>query len=220
MYKGMFDDKHKIIYASIKSSNFNKLEKIYKFSAEYDLEILCQECDNNIIGSYESYARTSFFCSIDKNPQIFDGNDFQPITINVDYKRFKLFLLSILWRSSVSKRALFKNVTLGPHGEKLRKMIYEGDPKSVSDYPIVLWTYKNDKEFPSEIVAEPSASRRNSGIVYVFIIGGIVYVYHVSKSTVDNFVIQHTVRSTNEISIMLLPKGRTRNLFRTHYHVR
>jgi hypothetical protein len=39
-----------------------------------------------------------------------------------------MFHLSLLWRMSVSKHPYFKEVSLGPHEEVLRRMLLEARP--------------------------------------------------------------------------------------------
>src|SRR5439155_837633 len=61
----------------------------------------------------------------------------------LDYRPFKLCLLSILWRASIAKQALFSHVQLGSkHERTIRQMLIEDDPGPEDLYPIaadVLW---------------------------------------------------------------------------------
>lgn len=52
----------------------------------------------------------------------------------LSYKRFKLFLLSVLWRMSVSSLPTFEQVRLGRHGDIIRRMLIEENPGEVTDY--------------------------------------------------------------------------------------
>jgi hypothetical protein len=55
-----------------------------------------------------------------------------------DYAKTKLFLLSILWRSDVSKHPKFK-VNLGDkHEKRLREMLLAGNPGPASEYGCVM----------------------------------------------------------------------------------
>ena len=54
----------------------------------------------------------------------------------LDYRSFKLFHLSILWRAAVSERPAFKHVDLGPHAEKIRRALLAGDPGPATRYPV------------------------------------------------------------------------------------
>lgn len=54
----------------------------------------------------------------------------------VDYRAWKLCLLSIFWRASVAKAPIWSGIEVGPKHERiLREMILHGDPGSIFDYP-------------------------------------------------------------------------------------
>jgi hypothetical protein len=53
-----------------------------------------------------------------------------------DYAAFKLFHLSVLFRASVCSLPTFSEVNLGPHEERIRKMLVDVDPGLPSTYPI------------------------------------------------------------------------------------
>ncbi len=48
----------------------------------------------------------------------------------VDYSKFKLFLMSLVWRAGAASGDFWETVKLGPHEEKLRSRIRAGDPAS------------------------------------------------------------------------------------------
>jgi hypothetical protein len=75
--------------------------------------LLCQKCEGRL-SQLEDYARRVLYggteISITQHPG-------KIIIHDLDYTRFKLFQMSLLWRAGVSKRPEFKNVSLGPHEE-------------------------------------------------------------------------------------------------------
>lgn len=63
-----------------------------------------------------------------------------------DYTDFKLFHLSILWKSSVSKEQPgFRAVSLGEYEEKLRRMLDTHDAGPADHYPILASLIVNDQ---------------------------------------------------------------------------
>jgi len=56
----------------------------------------------------------------------------------IDYKLFKLFQLSLLWRAGVSDRPIFKEVALGRHQEILRRMLLDDDPGESHKYGCIM----------------------------------------------------------------------------------
>src|SRR5439155_233013 len=54
----------------------------------------------------------------------------------LDYRRFKLFHLSIAWRTGVAAGDDYAPIDLGDHQEPLRQMLLAGDPGRPTDYPV------------------------------------------------------------------------------------
>jgi len=86
--------------------------------------LLCKECEG-IINRFETYFSNAWYKQ-EKCPNKVNNSAVQ--VTGLDYTLFRLFHLSILWRASVSKREEFSRVQLGPHEEKIRHMIFAGDP--------------------------------------------------------------------------------------------
>ncbi len=57
---------------------------------------------------------------------------------DVDYTRFKLFVLSVLWRASTSSLPFFTRVQLGPHEATIANLIRKRDPGSEDQFQVVL----------------------------------------------------------------------------------
>ncbi|SDS95846.1 hypothetical protein SAMN05216490_2176 [Mucilaginibacter mallensis] len=218
MYQELYDENHKLI--SFNPQNYVNGEKRIKnpSSGEYEGGILCKNCDNNIIGSYETYAAKALFgekLNTEESPILknnADKGDNTQFSIfnNVDYRKFKLFLLSILWRASISKRATFGYINLGPHEDILRKMILDGDPGTEHEYPIFTMTYLNDKKMPRDIILTPTRKRTKAGhIFYIFPIGGLIYSYYVNSKyhPLPDYVKIGTISKDNKFIIVNIPKG-------------
>ncbi|MGH7850442.1 MAG: hypothetical protein ACREOP_09100, partial [Thermodesulfobacteriota bacterium] len=125
-------------------------------NGEYDSDILCLDCENMILcNRYEDYA-AKVYDLISTDLESYDGIEIENITNvngvhgkrlkNIDYSRFKLFLLSILWRASISSRGFFDQVSVGiKHHEIIRNMIYNCDPKDIQDYPCFICDLSKDE---------------------------------------------------------------------------
>ena len=212
LYNGLYDEKHKI--NKLIPSEFVKgnIRVSRPSTGEYEGNLLCVNCDNHIIGQYESYSRIAFLggklpayeCptfSVCKNSE---GLDFTYCE-HISYKKFKLFLLSILWRADISQRDFFRSVNLGEDSNIIRDMIYNGNPGIVEDYPILLHTYINDKQVPSDIIGVPTRIENDQRIMYVFVISGFVILYHLSKQNIPERFIKYTIQPSNEAFIFHLP---------------
>lgn len=148
MYKELYNEKH-FIYQIIFGE---KSKPKRKPTGEYESNILCEECDNKIINQrYENYASKVYYgnekdTGIKHRRERSENSVFEWTFVkNISYEIIKLFLLSILWKSSISNSVFFLEVKLGPHQEKIRKMIINSDPKDQHDYPCVLLHAKHQE---------------------------------------------------------------------------
>lgn len=184
MYSGLFDKSHSLIKINFDHSSHNKL-----FSGEYESNILCANCDNTILGSLENYGRKIIYGGKrDKNDNIKEYEDFIKGSIvlcidGVNYHKFKLFLLSVLWRSSVSSRPFFKNVNLGPYEEMIRLMILNNDAGDKFTTPFFLSHLSKDVD--SNIITSPLVSKKD-GRKYLFLIDGLWFMFFVSQNKVPD----------------------------------
>jgi hypothetical protein len=224
MHQGLFDQHHKIIkFVPAEYVNDNRCI-LRPSSGEYESGILCERCDNKVIGQYETYAKLALY-----GGRL--GSDGGPICKkmvtrkgikytrcrNVNYQKFKLFLLSILWRASISRREFFREVNLGDSEDVIRKMILDGDPKRQEDFPILFFTWLNDQSVPKDIVGQPGKICTEEGVQYMFIIGGIEYVFYVSPGCIPGSLLPFTVLPTNEMTLFHIPEGKTWELMQSYF---
>ena len=217
MYKGMKDKGNSFFEVTYNlDNNKSKNRKLQK--EDYDKNILCEDCDNRILGGiYEDYAKNSMYgnnlkpkiapkCSNYKNPN--DGTEYS-ICENIDYVKFKLFLLSILWRASITDRPLFKEVDLGIiHEERIRKMIYENIKPSELDYPIILTSFMRTEHNLKNVIGQPIRMELKNGLNgYVFLIDSIQFLFAVNsenEKTPDFFKLM-TIKESGKLTILHLP---------------
>jgi hypothetical protein len=104
------------------------------------------------------------------------------ITIEgIDYARFKLFQLSILWRASVSTLEFFRLVSLGPHEERLRQMLSACDPGSPEEFGCVV-VFAHDRGHDlSDTFFNPEPMRWAGRRMYKFFFAGAVWLYHCDR---------------------------------------
>jgi hypothetical protein len=217
MYQELFDANHKMYafhpHKIINGEGYMKRPS----TGEYEGGILCAECDNQLLGDLEGYASKAIYGGkLPKNECPTCNNYVNQFGVqftnckNISYQKFKIFLLSLLWRAHISSRPMFSEISLGPHAEEIRKMIYEGNAGDVDDYPIFLMTYVNDKSIPTDLIAHPQKKRTKDGyVIYAFIIGGIIYVFYIyskgHKPPVN--ILTETIKPTNEMNVIHIPSG-------------
>ncbi|MFA4880953.1 MAG: hypothetical protein WC650_05015 [Candidatus Doudnabacteria bacterium] len=218
MYRGLFDDKH-ILY-KINLQNLSQSQRLS--SSEYESDILCEECDNKIIGCYENYA-SKFIYGGHKDIYFENRENKHGIKMTyckgVDYAKFKLFLLSFLWRASISQRIFFKYVDLGQYQELIRQMLINNNPKDPMDFPCLISTYKSIRDLPSEIVGQPIKYRSNNILGYTFLIGGFIYIFFVSNKNKPAWLSEIIISKNNEMSIVHLDRNNAKNIINHFFQI-
>lgn len=155
LYKPLYDPNHQYLVVST-----DKDTPIRKRAKGIYGKLLCYECDNNIIGSYENYASTIMFENVREKEIVETGFLFK----GLDYPRFKLFQLSLLWRASISNRPEARQIDLGPHQEKIRKMLFDGNPGKMFEYGCAMFFLpKQPKEMVGFIYPPEQIIRKIKG---------------------------------------------------------
>lgn len=195
MYKELYDEEHRIYRVNFK--DFWKYQK--PPTGEYDKDILCVDCDSKILGSqYDDYAAKVF--EQDGFVQISPGKAGELLTIdiaNIDYTKFKLFLLSLLWRASISKREPFNAVRLGPYQEIIRAMLYDRNPGDSHDFPCYMIALRHEIEMTKQLISAFRKDKLGRYTTYSIIICGFLYIYKVGIN----------IKLPNEFSEILLSKS-------------
>jgi len=180
LYKGLFDEKHKIV-----SVNLNDyIDRKFHQTGFKDRDILCAECDNGVIGAYERYASNTIFGDHEKlDIEIYNGDDTRVPYLrfkNLDYHLTKLFLLSILWKSHLSNNPFFKEIDLGQkYAEQIRRMLIEQDGGAEDSFEVVLVKPETTSRVTKSMVA-PRRLKDEGNTAYVFHINEIMYHFNIS----------------------------------------
>lgn len=207
MYRGLFDAKHKLNYVNFLNPNL-----ITPISdGLYDENILCAKCDNEILGKIETYVSIMIYggnpgknkISEFKKTKNTDGLVSVHIN-NIDYLKTKLFLLSILWRSHISKHPFFQEIDLGPHAEKLRKMIIHDDAGHEHQYESAIAILKQNPSRPYKSIVRPKRLKLDLNTIHVFYINGLMYHFNISPINKLSIFEKGKVCKDNSMKIALL----------------
>jgi hypothetical protein len=169
-YEPTYDDSHTFI--SVSSHPQQKPKPFQKGLREH---LLCIECEGQL-SRYETYA-----VSILRKADHYRKHGNRVIEIpNFNYTYFKLFGLSLIWRSHVSTRHMFGAVKLGGHAEKIRNMLVIEDLKEPVDYCFFLIKIGGDERANTVILA-PVQTRFQDHIAYSFLAYGFEWLFIVSN---------------------------------------
>lgn len=160
------------IYALIKLNSQESL-KIYSQQSKskqsqsgiQDKDILCSDCEQ-IFGVWDKYAQKLLknLKNGEHSHNIFNPSpSIKYIEIkNFDYKKLKLFFMSVLWRASLTKDTFFKNINLNDQWQsKLTEMLKRQDHGSEDEFSIIITMYEG---IEANCMPLPQRKRGKDGI--------------------------------------------------------
>jgi hypothetical protein len=194
VYSPLYDEKHRFhVLSNVKVRGPAKLQKGIR---EY---LLCGECEA-ALSKHERYVSVilsgRFAVRSSRNGKLVSLE-------GLDYKQFRLFGLSVLWRASVSSLQMFEQVKLGPHEEVLRQMLLTEDPGRPNQYPFMLAPIVHGDEVQTDLIMQPTWARAEGHYSYRFVFGGLAWVYLVSSHK-PPVVIANAAISEDGKTIMLI----------------
>jgi hypothetical protein len=132
----------------------------------YDVGILCEPCERTL-APFDDYGADLFINRRDSAFQKYAvaGRDFY-VASQFDYARLRLFIISVLWRASVSTHQFFYRISLGPFEQRAKEMILQSDPGYPDLFSTVLsrWTVPAGAALPPKLMANPYEYRDEDGI--------------------------------------------------------
>jgi len=135
--------------------------------------LLCADCEHFLNHAYEqpmSKAWPTLF------PDEISGTAY--LLENVDYRIFKLFHLSILWRASMARRPEWADVSLGAHHEEvLRQAILASSAPHQTNYPLLgtIFVGPDTRRPASGWVGPHVIARLGQARVYSALYGGAMW---------------------------------------------
>jgi len=177
-YKPIYDEPHRFI-----AMTDNPDENNYYLQSGIKEKLLCKKCED-LIGKNEKYVKENFM-SLLKNidPVNNKGILFKQ---KFDYRAFKLFQLSILWRASVSSHIMFCSVKLGKDEEIIRKMVLEENPGRYYDYGCIMGIIRMGDRIGDSVMFSPFKNIDYGYPVYIFSFGGLYWMFNASEQSKEN----------------------------------
>ena len=193
MYTSLYDEKHRFHEISTDKNKKNRLPQ--KGVRE---RLLCNDCEQQL-SKHETYASLVF----NGGYSLKIRNEGRLIHLEgLEYSKFKLFALSILWRAGVSNLDVFSQIKLGPHEEILRKMVLNNDPGADDIYPFILSPIVHEKSVQEALIVKPTWTRLGNHYAYRFVFGGIAWVFVVSSHQAPKEVIGASISKEGKITML------------------
>jgi hypothetical protein len=170
-YKPMYDSKHRFIVASSNPEKVDRYEQ--KGIREF---LLCSKCEQQL-SNYERYAREIIY----GRPQLYSAKKGRKLHLKgIDYSKFKLFLLSLIWRMGISKGKFFQEVELGPYEEELRLKILTESPGKEEEFGCFIAGVMLEGEIGHWFLP-PSKATLDGITCYRAVIGGLLFMFFITK---------------------------------------
>lgn len=166
LYASLYDDKHRLHVLSVIPEQKNSHEQ--KGLREH---LLCDDCEQKL-SQWERYASLVLKGGVELTYH-HQGNIV--FVSGLDYQKFRLFQLSILWRAGVSRLQFFEKVQLGPHAETLRQLLLANDPGPLNKYGCFMFGIKFQDAAFTQIIMQPGKVRLLGHTAYRFVFGGFMW---------------------------------------------
>lgn len=173
--------------------------------------MLCGDCEQKFSG-LENYAKSFFYGQ--SNPirlhlPIINNHCFE-----VDYKKMKLFQLSLLWRASEAEGEFFSLVNLAArHKESLRQMLINNDPGREDEFSCSITRLVVSPRFEKmfelhhisveTMMTAPVAHEHKGWDSYLFHMGGLLWLYCVSDCGVPKVVRHSLLKDDGRLPVAL-----------------
>lgn len=173
LYKPLYDVNHRffVLSTDVNKRRGTRPKGIYE-------RLLCHECEQRF-SKWEGYARDVFYNlplkSVEDNRAvIFSGLQYTP---------FKLFQMSLIWRASIASRPEAHRIDLGPHTERIRKMLFEDRPGEVYEYGSILMLPALGQELMQQFIYPPESlpTKLDGHSAYRAVFGGLFWLFIVSN---------------------------------------
>lgn len=192
-YLDLYEEKHRTLQITKENEKFSQ-----KGIREY---LLCQESETKL-SKYEKYAKEL----IQEFPNFSRDDDLGILFSNdVNYHKFKVFQLSILWRAGISSHDAFEQVDLGPkHEEKLRKLLEEENPGELTDYGCLV-SIMFDTELLHKVIQSPTKFKKKfyDRTAYKFVTGNLTWVFVISNKKISPKIQELFLQESGVLRVMI-----------------
>ena len=194
LYKTMYDQKHR--FREI--STLKDKDKFHQKGIKEKL--LCTQCEAKF-SAYERYASLVLNGGIELNML---GHKGYVLVTELDYEKFKLFQLSILWRASISEHPLFKEVKLETSDEsKIREMLILEKPGDTNAYGCIIAAITFIENPLTDVILQPEKIKIYGHPAYRFVFGGFIWIFSTSVFTQPNELSDSFLNSENQLKVYL-----------------
>lgn len=209
-YKELYDTGHSFFAFQ---EDQNAIKRSLKRKGFYDLNILCKECDAKLGTQFDDYGAAILWGSSHKKIEMIDFVSDIDSRVkwrevrNADAERFKLFLLSILWRASISTLEFFKDVDLGrKHESQIKNFLLGHDLPLLDHYGIIMQHCAIANPETRKLISSIRRYRKNTKTYYAALFNGLMIIWYISENQVPKGLDKFTLTKSNGIKVIFSTK--------------
>lgn len=149
---------------------------------EYDKDILCSECDQ-FLGRFDDFGKSVLLDKAYTFKEISDNGYVAGWIIDgCDSVQLNKFLLSVLWRASISKRNFFRNVKLGLYEGAIKEYLWSEESR-IEDAGCLIAKFTDSTIAPKaeRVILDPDNFIFEELNYYRLYLGGYVIWFRVDK---------------------------------------
>lgn len=167
----------------------DKLPKAENSNFNYVETMFCWDCEQVLCG-YENYGT-----NVTRNKKLVKKKGDDLVVFSVDFKRYYLYLISILWRASITSHSEFATVQLGPSFVELMRNCILNDKLvwqkidleeliSISIIKVKNEYHHLDEDSIRKIVITPRLDEENNNMRYYYMMyDGFIFAYSYNGSS-------------------------------------
>lgn len=159
--------------------------------------LLCEACEQKF-SRWEHYAKLAFVDG--KTIRITRGQNCT-FAKGFDYKKFRLFQLSLLWRMGASSLEAYSEVELGPHQEKLRVALFHENPLKFDQYPCLHFVILFGGQFHKDGILPPIPLKCGAQDCYCVFINGVAFCFFVGNHATPLPALDHCINEKGQMTI-------------------
>lgn len=177
----------------------------------YDINTLCRECEDQF-QDLDDYGFKVLIQNESQLEKLYDKGELVGYRINdINFKRLKIFFISILWRASISKNYFFNGVDLGALENQAKQIIWERHIPGIHDFSFIL--SKFDDDGAGRTILNPHRERWfNINYYRFYLYGYILYIKADSRKTPEKF--EKSIPEND--SLIVISKGGMKNAKNIH----
>lgn len=146
----------------------------------YDREILCKCCDGKL-GKLDDYALS--VCQRFPMEHVVTPDGLFELS-DVDGDRFAAFVLSVLWRASISTRPEFRKVSLGPFERQAHDALFgSSDIASMNSFELIVGRFVNAPIKPENFYTSPARTKMLDLNAWYFALSGFKILAKMDQRT-------------------------------------